>query len=106
MACTATSATADAPAPRNAPLEDWSALVTELTEKHGMSQREIATFCSCGQSAVSELARRVTTDPRHRIGEALKALRAAKRLQAAQKSVSPAAPAVCAPEGPTADTKG
>jgi predicted transcriptional regulator len=91
MDCTATAAPPD---DLDAPLEDWSALVTELSDQHGMSQREIGAFCGCGQTAISELARKVTNDPRHRIGERLKDLRTAKRSEAAKKAVAPAAPSI------------
>lgn len=81
-----------ASAPRPNPLEDWSALVTELTEQHGLSQRQIAAHCRCGQPAISELARGLTNDPSHRIGEALRALRDAKRGEAAEKAATAARP--------------
>ena len=91
MDCTAISAPSDGPYPMP-PLEDWSALVTELAEQHGMSQRQIAAHCHCGQTAISELARGVTNDPKHRLGEALRALRDAKRSEATQKGMAPPRP--------------
>lgn len=93
MDCTAIAGPTEATTFSGVPLEDWSALVMELTDVHGMSQRQIAGYCVCGQSAISELARGETKDPRHRIGEALRALRVLKRREASEKAVPPVPPA-------------
>lgn len=100
MDCTAIPPVAGAALPTGEPLEDWGALISELLDNHGMSQPQIAAFCHCSQSTVSDLARGETKDPRHRIGEALRALRMLKRREAAEKAVPLAAPANGADAGP------
>jgi predicted XRE-type DNA-binding protein len=92
MDCTATP-DIGAKRARRGSIEDFSAIVIELITVHGLSQPQIATECDCSQSAVSDIARGVTKDPRHSIGEALKRLLATKRGEAAQKAASAAAPA-------------
>jgi hypothetical protein len=92
MDCTATCTPADGSDTAEAPTEDWSALIAELTDVHDMSQSQIAAYCDCGQTTISDLLRRDTKDPRWRIGERLRALRSAKRREAAEKSVSTPAP--------------
>lgn len=71
-----------------------------------MSQQQIAGHCQCGQTTISDLVRRDTKDPRHRIGEALRELRAAKRREAAEKAVAAPAPGVGAAGGMSAAAGG
>lgn len=59
---------------------DWKLLIAELQSLE-MTQAQIAAACNCGQSTVSELAKGVTKDPRHSIGEALRKLLLEKRAQ-------------------------
>lgn len=91
MDCTATPPPSTVPGDPKAPLEDWSALIAELVG-YGLSQQEIAAHCHCGQPAISDLARGETKDPRHRVGERLRALRTTKRSEAAKKTVAAALP--------------
>lgn len=93
MDCTATAPAAGASTFSGVPLEDWSALVMELTDQHGMSRRQVAAYCVCGATTINDLASGDTKDPGHRIGEALRALRNLKRKAAAEKGVEPTAPA-------------
>ena len=71
---------------------DWTALISEL-QSLGMTQQQMASNCRCGQSTISELAKGVTKDPRHSIGQALLRLLEAKRREAAEKGIAPPAPA-------------
>jgi transcriptional regulator with XRE-family HTH domain len=52
---------------------DWTKLIAEIQER-GLSQPQIAAKCECAQSTVSDLASGTTKEPRHSLGEALKAL--------------------------------
>lgn len=61
---------------------DWKLLIAEL-QGFGLSQGAIAGECGCGQSTISELAKGVTKDPRHSIGEKLRQLAKTKREEAA-----------------------
>jgi transcriptional regulator with XRE-family HTH domain len=54
---------------------DWQKLIAELQD-HGYTQPQIAAACGCGQSTVSELSLGKTKEPRHSLGEALRALHA------------------------------
>lgn len=54
---------------------DWKQLIADLKAR-GMSQPQIAEACNCAQATISELATGKTTDPRHALGEALRALHA------------------------------
>jgi|GEM_PF-3412711 len=42
---------------------DWSAVIASLVAS-GMTQPQIAEACKCGQSTVSDMLNRRTTDPR------------------------------------------
>lgn len=52
---------------------DWKLLIADI-QAHGLTQPQIAAICGCGQATVSDLASGTTKDPRHTLGEALKAL--------------------------------
>ena len=52
---------------------DWKSLIAEI-QAHGLTQPQIAALCGCGQATVSDLANGKTSDPRHTLGESLKAL--------------------------------
>lgn len=54
---------------------NWSQLIRELSER-GVTQKEIADYCGCGQSTVSELLRGEIKEPSWSIGSALTALHA------------------------------
>lgn len=53
---------------------DWKIVIAEIQEYGRLTQPQIAEKCGCGQATVSELARGVTEQPRHALGEALLAL--------------------------------
>lgn len=52
---------------------DWTKLIAEI-QKCGLSQPQIAAKCECAQSTISDLASGTTKEPRHSLGEALRAL--------------------------------
>lgn len=52
---------------------DWKKLIAEL-QAQGLTQPQIAERCGCGQATISDLASGKTGDPRHSLGQALKAL--------------------------------
>lgn len=54
---------------------DWKQLIAELMARP-MSQTQIAAACGCGQATISDLASGNTKEPRHSLGEALRALHA------------------------------
>lgn len=56
---------------------DWKTLIQSLIDKGG-TQAEIAAYCKCTQSAISDLARGVTTNPSFALGDALRKLAAEK----------------------------
>lgn len=54
---------------------DWEQLIAELVARP-MSQAQIAAACGCGQATIADLANGKTKEPRHSLGEALRALHA------------------------------
>jgi predicted XRE-type DNA-binding protein len=52
---------------------DWKTLIENLTAK-GWKQQQIAEFCGCQQSVISELATGKTKNPRFSTGQALIAM--------------------------------
>lgn len=60
---------------------DWKSLIADLQER-GLSQPEIAQRCHCGQATISDLANGHTKEPRHSLGEALRALHARTKRRA------------------------
>lgn len=46
----------------------------------GMTQKEIASFCECGQSTISEIANGEIKNPSYRIGIALTKLQQSRAL--------------------------
>ena len=73
---------------------DWKLLIAEL-RAHGLSQPQIAAACDCGQATISDLASGKTDDPRHSLGQALRALHA-------ERINTPGAPAIPQPEAKAA----
>ena len=65
---------------------DWKLLITDL-KAYGLSRAQVASECKCGQATISELATGQTSDPRHGLGEKLRALhkKHARKNLAAQK---------------------
>jgi len=68
---------------------DWTNLLSELKEAR-VPQKEIAEFCGCSQSTISELSRGEIKEPAHSTGEKLikfhaRKLAAAKRRLARTK---------------------
>lgn len=61
----------------------WSTIIRSLTGA-GLTQPEIAQFCGCGQSTISDLARGATTDPRTSTGLALLGLARARGVYATE----------------------
>lgn len=61
---------------------DWKSLITELN-RLGYTQPQIAALCGCGQATVSDLAKGITKEPRHSLGEALRTLLERARANAA-----------------------
>ena len=58
--------------PHNAGM-NWREIIKELRE-NGLSQVEIARVCGCDQSTISDLERGVAKDPRHALGERIRAM--------------------------------
>jgi transcriptional regulator with XRE-family HTH domain len=52
---------------------DWTSLIAELG-RLGYTQPKIAEECQCGQATISDLANGKSKEPRHALGEELKAL--------------------------------
>lgn len=71
---------------------NWKEAIAELI-RLGMKQPQIAEECGCSQATVSMLANGKILDPRDSIGQAVRRLLEAKRREAAEKAVPPAAPA-------------
>lgn len=49
---------------------DWKTIILGLSAS-GLTQAEIAKYCGCGQSTISELLRGEIRDPAYRIGSRL-----------------------------------
>lgn len=49
---------------------DWVRVVSDLIQA-GYTQSELADICGVGQSAISQILRRVTSEPRYSTGAAL-----------------------------------
>lgn len=62
---------------------DWKTLIENLTAK-GWKQQQIADFCGCAQSVISELAAGKVKNPRFSTGQALIAI--GRRKAPADKS--------------------
>lgn len=62
---------------------DWKTLIETLTAK-GWKQQQIAEFCGCAQSVISELATGKVKNPRFTTGQALIAM--GKRKAPAEKA--------------------
>lgn len=73
---------------------NWKKLIAEVGAT-GLSQPQIAAMCGCGQATISDLVNGKTSDPRHSLGEALRALRARVCAEAA----TPTTPEPAATEG-------
>jgi len=52
---------------------DWKSAIASL-QGRGLTQPQIAAWCGCGQSTISELAVGRTKDPRDSTGQALRSL--------------------------------
>lgn len=52
---------------------DWKKLIAEI-QAQGLTQPQIAERCKCGQATISDLVGGRTGEPRHSLGEALRAL--------------------------------
>lgn len=61
---------------------NWKNAIAEL-QGFGLTQPQIAEVCGCQQTTISALATGKTKDPRHSLGERLRALLAAKQREAA-----------------------
>ena len=48
----------------------WKTIIAEI-QKRGLSQAQIASACKCGQATISDLAKGSTSEPRHKLGQAL-----------------------------------
>jgi len=55
---------------------DWIKLISELSAS-GVLQTEMANYCGCSQSTISDLARGVTKQPYYNIGAAIQSMHAA-----------------------------
>lgn len=49
---------------------DWTSVISAI-HKRGLTQVQIASACSCAQATISDLAKGITSDPRHTLGVAL-----------------------------------
>ena len=65
---------------------DFQKIIRDLLES-GMTQQQIAKSCGTGQSHVSCLARGDRQEPRHSLGERLRALHA-ERCRSARRKVT------------------
>jgi transcriptional regulator with XRE-family HTH domain len=57
---------------------DWQSLIADLKSRN-LTQHDIAAFCKCKQSTVSDLSRGITKRPNFELGQALIALHKSKR---------------------------
>lgn len=64
---------------------DWKTLIENLTAK-GWKQQQIADYCGCEQSVISDLATGKTKNPRFSTGQAL--IKMGKRKAPAEKAVA------------------
>lgn len=71
---------------------DWVSFMAEL-QGFGLSQQEIAEWCGCGQSTISDLARGDAKDPRDSLGQRLRTLMLMKRAERAAAAEAAAASA-------------
>lgn len=65
---------------------DWEQLIAELVARR-MSQTQIAAACGCGQATIADLANGKTKEPRHSLGETLRALHASTTAAPDKESV-------------------
>jgi transcriptional regulator with XRE-family HTH domain len=49
---------------------DWKKLLSEISGA-GLTQKEVADYCGCSQSTISELSRGEIKEPAHSLGEKL-----------------------------------
>lgn len=52
---------------------DWKELIGDLLAT-GLTQRQLAALCNCGQSTIADIHRGATGEPKHALGERLRAL--------------------------------
>lgn len=64
---------------------NWVETIALLKEA-GYTQPQIAEFCKCGQSTISELATGETKEPRYSTGQALQQLAAKARRRLADRA--------------------
>lgn len=53
---------------------DWKQVLAEIVACDGMTQMKIADIVGCGQATISDLAFGTTKEPRHSLGESIRAL--------------------------------
>lgn len=64
---------------------DWKKIITEIKQRHGLTQAEIARSVGCSQVSISELETGTRKEPRYAVGASLMALhRRSKRKQPAE----------------------
>jgi transcriptional regulator with XRE-family HTH domain len=52
---------------------DWKEVIGALMAT-GLTQKEIAAICNCGQATIADLYSGTTKEPKHALGERLRAL--------------------------------
>lgn len=64
---------------------NWADTIA-LIKEAGYSQPQIAEYCKCGQSTISELATGTTKEPRYSTGQALQQLAAKAKRKLAERA--------------------